>query len=228
MTWGKKTNKRLLAVTVSIALHALLLVGLIPSSGSTLANVSTTGEGESEAEGIRLDLVGIEDDGAAPARAFQAPAAQSSPMDTFMQMTDTTAPSSETPSNISNPAKSISEALGENPFEAQPGAAARTAAENHVNANNTSVKTPNDLWKAIAPCWNRIADKNTLPVVLEVSFSPMGNLAKPPTIRRNTSMPITDQMLRSESQAISALSQCGPYLMVFGQENVSVGFPKKS
>jgi hypothetical protein len=64
-------------------------------------------------------------------------------------------------------------------------------------------------------------------VTLEVSFSPMGNLAKPPVIRSDPSLKITDQALRSESQAISALAQCGPYLMVFGQENVSVGFPKK-
>jgi len=55
---------------------------------------------------------------------------------------------------------------------------------------------------------------------LEVSCSPMGNLAKPPVIRRNPSRRITDQMLRSESQAITALAQCGPYLMAFGQENV--------
>ena len=148
-------------------------------------------------------------------------------------MADTASPPSDWALKTSAPApQSISEALGENPFQPQSqspaqAAAAKTSTEAHVKVSDRSNATPNDLWKAIAPCWNRIADKNTLPVTLEVSFSPMGNLAKPPVIRRDPSKRITDQMLRSESQAITALAQCGPYLMAFGQENVSVGFPKR-
>jgi len=64
-------------------------------------------------------------------------------------------------------------------------------------------------------------------VTLEVSFSPLGNLAKPPVIKRNLQSHITDRMLRSESQAITALSQCGPYLNAFGQDNVVIQFPGK-
>lgn len=84
----------------------------------------------------------------------------------------------------------------------------------------------NDLWKAIEPCWRRVADKSTQSVTLQVSFSPLGNLAKPPTILRTPGTHIDDRLLRSENQAITALAQCGPYLMAYGQQDVKVVFPR--
>jgi len=225
-------HKKSVAVTASVVLHVLLFCALAISSASTLADKTLKGDGQAEVEGIELDLVGLHDSAEAMAQAYQSPAPQTPQMSGFMQMADIDSPPSDWAMKASTPApKPISEALGENPFQpqtqspAQPAAAAKTSTEAHVKVSDQSNPTPNDLWKAIAPCWNRIADKNTLPVTLEVSFSPMGNLAKPPVIRRAPSQRITDQMLRSESQAITALAQCGPYLMAFGQENVQVGFP---
>jgi len=60
---------------------------------------------------------------------------------------------------------------------------------------------------------------------LSVSFSPLGNLAKPPEIERPNGARLDDRRLKSESLAINALAQCGPYLMAFGQSDVSVQFP---
>jgi hypothetical protein len=143
---------------------------------------------------------------------------------------------------------SLAEALGEDLFKpkaspaaaphraASQSAAAQGAASQSVQANASAVsqvkvdgrtrQTPNDLWKAIEPCWRRLADQRSVPVTLELSFSPLGNLAKPPVIRRTQGQPLTDQLLRSESQAIAALTQCGPYLMALGQSGVDVTFPK--
>jgi hypothetical protein len=226
-------NKKGIAISVSVAMHALLFCALAISSNSQLADKSLKGDGEAEVEGIQLDLVGLHDSTEAMAQAYQPSAPQMPQMASLMQMADANTPPSEWSLKSSTPApKSLNEALGENPFQpqsqpqAQSAPAARNSNEAHVKVSDRSRPTPNDLWKAIAPCWNRVADKNTLPVTLEVSFSPMGNLAKPPVIRRDPSQRISDQMLRSESQAITALAQCGPYLMVFGQENVQVAFPK--
>ncbi len=225
-------HKKPIAVTVSVAMHVLLFCALAISSASKLADKTLKGDGLAEVEGIELDLVGLHDSAEAIAQAYQPPTPQTPQMSSFMQMSDTDSPPSDWDMKASTPApKPLSEALEENPFQpqSQPQSAppARSSTEAHVKVNDRANPTPNDLWKAIAPCWNRIADKNTLPVTLEVSFSPMGNLAKPPVIRRDASKRITDQMLRSESQAITALAQCGPYLMAFGQENVQVGFPRK-
>lgn len=226
-------HKRSIAITASLSMHVFLFCVLAISSASTLADKTLKGDGQAEVEGIELDLVGLHDSAEAMAQAYQPPAPQTPRMSSFMQMADTDSPPPDWAIKASMPvAKPLSEALGENPFQPQPQspaqtAAAKTSTEAHVKVSDRSNPTPNDLWKAIAPCWNRIADKNTLPVTLEVSFSPMGNLAKPPVIRRDQSKRITDQMLRSESQAITALAQCGPYLMIFGQENVQVAFPKK-
>lgn len=225
--------KKTIAVTASVVMHALLFCALAISSASTLAGKTVQGDGQSEVEGIEVDLLDLHDSAEAIAQAYQPSPPQMPQMSSFIQMADTNAHPSEWALKASSSSpKSISEAVGENPFQPQnttPGksAVAKNSTEAHIKISDRANPTPNDLWKAIAPCWNRIADKNTLPVTLEVSFSPMGNLAKPPVIRRDPSKQITDRALRSESQAITALAQCGPYLMVFGQDNVQVGFPRK-
>ena len=217
--------KRTLAIGVSLALHALLLTAFAISTTSNLANVTAKGDGEA-VEGVQIDLVGVHDN-SKPQPAVVVPP-ETRRMNDFMQMLATPTIVVDTAVAKPNPAKSITEALGENPFQAQTGAAAaRTSDEAHVKVNDKTNKTVNDLWKAIAPCWNRIADKSSLDVTLEVSFSPMGNLSKPPIIHRNPGVSLDDRVLRSESQAISALAQCGPYLMAYGQEHVQVSFPKK-
>lgn len=222
--------RRPLAIIVSLGLHALLISALTISSASQFADKTIDGDGQSEVEGIEIDLLGLHDSAEAMAQAYQPPVSpQTSPIDAFMQMTGPAPAITEASFQKSPSAQSITEALGENPFTPhdEPAGAPKSSTEAHVKTQNSDRQTPNDLWKAIAPCWNRIADKNSLPVTLEVSFSPMGNLSKPPVIKRDPTMQITDRMLRSESQAISALSQCGPYLMAFGQSGVQVRFPKR-
>ncbi|HTN41926.1 MAG TPA: hypothetical protein VLZ84_12285 [Asticcacaulis sp.] len=222
--------RRPLAIIASLGLHALLISALTISSASEFADKTVEGDGRSDVQGVEIDLLGLHDSAAAMAQAYEPPAQpQNSPLDAFMQMTDPAPTLTETSVEKSPAAQSITEALGENPFTPQdePAGAPKSSIEAHIKTQSSDHQTPNDLWKAIAPCWNRIADKNALPVTLEVSFSALGNLSKPPVIKREPFIEVTDRMLRSESQAISALSQCSPYLMAFGQTGVQVHFPGK-
>jgi hypothetical protein len=82
-----------------------------------------------------------------------------------------------------------------------------------------------DLWNAIAPCWYRIADSAAVPAILKISFDANGGLALPPEIERDPSVPITDQSLKAEAQALQALAECGSYPMAQGQQGVLVQFP---
>ncbi len=86
-------------------------------------------------------------------------------------------------------------------------------------------QTANELWKAIAPCWNRLANASTLPTRLELSFDDWGELAAPPEIERDPNAPITDQSLQSEALALQAVGQCGVYPMARGQHGIMVLFP---
>jgi hypothetical protein len=86
--------------------------------------------------------------------------------------------------------------------------------------------TGDDLWGAIAPCWNRVAGKDTLPVALKITFGANGGLSKPPEIVRAGDAAITPQSLRSEALALSALAQCGAYPMAAGRQDVEVQFPR--
>ena len=100
------------------------------------------------------------------------------------------------------------------------------AAAGGVGQGGETAGVANDLWGAIAPCWNRLADKTTLPVELSVSFAEDGKLSKPPVIERAGSAQINDQSLRSEALALQALAACGGYAMAKGQQDVRVNFPK--
>ncbi|WP_140986909.1 hypothetical protein [Asticcacaulis tiandongensis] len=157
--------------------------------------------------------------------SYTSPQSTDSPFMKFMPLVERTpASSSVKPLWTGQPTlMSASEALGEDMFA--PSAPASQGDPTGSTSEAQASQPPSDLWKAIEPCWKRLADKNTVPVTLKVTFSPLGNLAKPPEIEREPGAPLTDQLMRSENQAIMALSQCGPYLMAFGQANVRVRFP---
>ena len=226
---SRKSWKKPLAVAFSLGLHAILVVFLAVSSTSQLANLTVNGDGTSDVEGIQLDLVGVHDSEKARAEALKTPppSPDAQRINGFMQMTDHNAAPDDRALPQPGPPKSLAEAIGENPFQPQSAGAPapKRVDEAHTKVDKHSNKTANDLWKAIEPCWNRLADKSTLSVTLEVSFSPLGNLAKPPVIKRDATASLNETMMRSENQAITALSQCGPYLMAYGQDGVEIQFP---
>jgi hypothetical protein len=230
----KHNLRRTLAVSASVLLHLLLFTAFAISSSKT-AERDTKGEGQADVEGFQLDLVGVHHPSdAAPSQVqAQQPTPQQDAMQALQQMADQATPRDARPSDysLSKPQpKSLAQVFGADPFQPssppEASEAAKTQKASHVEVKNSNNATMNDLWKAIEPCWRRVADKSTQSVTLQVSFSPLGNLAKPPTILRAPGTHIDDRLLRSENQAITALAQCGPYLMAYGQQDVKVVFPR--
>ncbi|HWU49144.1 MAG TPA: hypothetical protein VN042_04660 [Asticcacaulis sp.] len=221
-------------MSASVLLHILLFTAFAISS-STTAERETKGDGQADVEGFQLDLVGVHhpSNPAASQIQTQEQAAQQSAMQAFQQMANQASPSDAKPSDYSlskSQPKSLAQVFGADPFQpsspADASEAAKTRKASHVEVKNSNSATMNDLWKAIEPCWRRVADRSTESVTLQVSFSPLGNLAKPPTILRAPGTHVDDRLLRSENQAITALAQCGPYLMAYGQQDVRVMFPR--
>jgi hypothetical protein len=94
-----------------------------------------------------------------------------------------------------------------------------------AGAHGQNGQTDTDLWNAIAPCWNKVIDRNTVPTTLTISFDGNGGIAAPPVIERDPAKPVTPQNLRSESLALQALAACGAYPMAKGKQNITVQFP---
>lgn len=214
-------HRRTVAIATSIALHAAIIAYLLMPASGALSALDLRQEGQSDKAGLNVEL--IEPVSPGPKLSHPAP----SPMQSFMDMTE---PPNDQGWKVAapKPAANLSDIFGKEVFAQSPKAAETTkqsASDNHISLNDREKTSVNDLWKAISPCWRRLADKSTLGVTLNVSFSPLGNLSKPPVILRDAGSRLTDQQLRSESLAINALAQCGPYLMAFGQSDVKVQFP---
>ncbi len=223
-------NRKPLAVGGSVGLHLLLVWLILQPSSNALSDLDKRAFGQLTQTGIDIDMY-------RPASVPPAPAAPPKPAQTqavnaFAAMSEPATATAAEPLAAPSPAKSLSDVFGKDAFAPSPSSPPRAETqhpsdqESHVKlANQANRTTPNDLWKAIEPCWRRVATKDTEGVTLSVSFSPLGNLAKPPVIMRPTNAQLDSRRLKSESLAIDALAQCGPYLMAFGQNDVSVQFP---
>jgi len=224
-----KYGQKALGLGLAIGLHLCLLYVFAISSSKGLPIEGLDGDEGDIMQGaeIAMDVSLVE---ATHSMIRQNTPDTSLTFEKFMKMSEAVPDEAREALSIAPPkALSLAQALGEEAFTPK-GAANATAqttdaATSMVDVKGRNRKTPNDLWKAIEPCWRRIVDNDTLPVTLEVTFSPLGNLAKPPVIKRDPAATLTDKVLRSESQAITALSQCGPYLMAYGQSGVNIGFP---
>lgn len=220
---GLRKHRRLLAVALSIGLHILFVLCLLPHGQR---GFSTGGQGgHFQGEGLSLDLTAV----ALPTK--QAMDIREPELDALSEL--------DTPERLDDlaalaDAQSLNEvvpdALGlSQPQPAQDATArpmlASATRQGGEGQGGTSSGTFDDLWAAIAPCWRRIADSETLPVNLTVSFAGNGMLAKPPEIMRKAEDASNARALRSESLAITALAECGVYQMAAGRENVSIHFP---
>lgn len=114
--------------------------------------------------------------------------------------------------------------LGDADTLQEHGGASGTQAD--FNGNSAyPAETMRALWKAIEPCWKRLADKNTAGVTMHVSFTQLGNpsLASPGAAAYDADL--KNNQSPAELLAADALAECGPYLMVYGQNNVQIAFP---
>jgi len=221
-------QRQVIAITGSILLHLCLLLLLLPAKLGLSATMGTiTGLGEVNGAGTAITLVDVSElvppiASQPEARLVPAEEASASPA---------TAESDEAlgeplkPAETSNASSEAKTAQSSRAVQSTSHALSASTSPATAGAFGHDGQSNLDLWNAIAPCWNRIADDSTLPATLRISFNAAGGLAAPPEIERDPNAPITDQNLRSEAQALQALAECGAYPMAKGQRNVQVQFP---
>ena len=218
-------HRKPVAVVVSVALHLLALVFLLPQAqvpGGFSGGAGGTDSGAGQ--GISLDLSALNE---ASKDALQVKA--QTPEDTAdLTPADQVQLAETTPQpQLSD----LSDAVTQPQTQPQPKSAEASAQEAAAAAggpgqDGTTAGDGDALWSAIAPCWRKMASADALPVQLSVTFAADGNLALPPDIVRDPDHPSDMTGMRSETQAIQALAACGAYAMAAGRQNVQIHFPK--
>ena len=219
-------HRRPIAVAVSIALHVLFILALLPHNPSGFSTGGRGGTYQEEGDGLNLDLTAVALPNALALQVREPDAESLAELDTPERLDDlATLVETESLSDVAPNSLSISQPEPPQDAASSP-AHASAARQGGEGQGGTSSGKFDDLCAAIAPCWRRVADTETLPVNLTVSFAGNGMLAKPPEIVRAAEDSSNAKALRSESLAITALAECGAYQMAAGRENVSIHFPK--
>lgn len=218
--------RRGISVIGSLVLHLGLLLLLLPAT-TGLASLGSTGVGNVEGAGTAVTLVDA-------AELILPKASQTEAETTVPEQTPETAATPDTAEAVEDKAEQTQTVNATTQAETTPttqiaysgsDVPSEDTAQAAAGAHGQNGKANTDLWNAIAPCWNRIAAKDTLSATLTISFTEDGGLSIPPVIDRDPDAPITDQSLQSEAKALAALAECGAYPMVKGQQNVKVVFP---
>ncbi len=225
-------HRKPLAVIGSVGPHVVLAWLFLMPASAPMAELDKPASGALIGEGIDVDLVPPAPDSAPPMPAPATQPPQTRALDAFTALSQPTPSATTAVLSAPSPTQSLSEVFGKDVFapsltepqHAQTQHSPVQTAQVKI-ANTADRPTPNNLWKAIEPCWRRLVTRDTRAVTLSVSFSPLGNLAKAPVVVRATAGRPDDWQLKSEALAVDALAQCGPYLMAFGQDDVSVQFP---
>ncbi|MBP2161636.1 MULTISPECIES: hypothetical protein [Asticcacaulis] len=216
-------HRRPIAIAVSLALHVLFAVALLPNTPSGFSTGGQGGAYQGEDEGLSLDLTAM----ALPeAQSLEIREPQPESVSELDALDDLTTLARTESFSAALPAMPAVEEMDAAETTAAKSALKSAAPEGGEGQGGTSSGALDDLWAAIAPCWRRIADTKTLPVNLTVTFAANGMLAKPPEIARKAEDASNPQALRSESLAITALAECGAYQMAAGRESVNIHFPK--
>ena len=214
-----RKHKKVLAVALSVGLHIVLVLLLLMRPPAGMAGGGYAGEGTAPGHGVAVDLV----DGAELSRMLlkvKSPAADN-PDEAITPLKLADADTALTLSPPQTTAPQFSDPSDTPPTLLTPQEAGQSGAP-----GDSGGTTGDDLWAAIAPCWNRLADGNTLPVTLEVSFGADGGIAAPPVIDADVAGQSDVQVQRSETIALQALAQCGAYAMAEGRQDVKVNFPR--
>lgn len=220
-------QRRFLAVVFSLLLHLGLLLLMLPSQKGFLS-IGTTGLGEVNGAGTAVtlvDVIKVEQPQTSHEQAQASSNELSKPTDAQVEPEADEADAEYGPDKVETqaPEKVAVSEPPTPPLENQvPSDSTASASAGAFGQNGESYT---DLWNAIAPCWNRIADNNTLPAALTISFDAGGGLSAPPVIERNPDADITDDSLHAEAKALQALSECGAYPMAKDLKNVTVQFP---
>ncbi len=200
-----------LAVALSLLLHVLFVLFLIPSQPSDFSGggngETTSGAGEGVAVTLyRLDKL--------PIQALQVKAQAPEDSEAISDLSLTT-DAAITPADLSTalPQMTLPEI-------------AQAASEGGEGQGGTTSGAGDELWAAIAPCWNRMADADATPVTLQITFSADGHFESAAHIIRAPGTVLSDPVLRASTKAIQALAACGSYPMAGGRKDVVINFPK--
>jgi len=222
--FGKLAQKhrKVVATTFSVGLHVLLILILMIQDPRGLSGGGYAGVGTAPGEGVAVTLVNGEAFGRMML-AVKVPAPDASED----QITPLEADRSTDMLLASTDTQIVPQVLGQHQIDSFPAQSdVEDGGQSGSPGNGGQGSTGDDLWGAIAPCWNRLADDKTLPVTLRVSFAPDGNLAAPPVIDADPSQQSDPNVQRSETIAMQALAQCGAYAMAEGKEDVKINFPR--
>lgn len=210
---------------MSLLLHLGFLLLILPQQKGLLS-IGTTGEGELEGAGTALTLV--------DAREIQSPQALRELLRTPLEKRSEPSTTQVEPEDTKTDAKAtdIETPVQEHPAANQTttppsGSPARVESTlpSSAGAFGQNGEAYTDLWNAIAPCWNRVANMKTLAATLIISFNADGGLSAPPVIERGADAAITGDSLNAEAKALQALSECGLYPMATSLKDVTVKFP---
>jgi len=226
--WRTSPEQRRFAVAIagSLLLHVVLILFLLPSD-TGLMSVGTTGVGSVDGAGTAVTLVEASELIPPEAAEAQSATAEKSILASEPVATESTSDAIAEAEAVDEP-KPVEEATKRTATKAiwsDSQASSDNAADASAGAHGQNGQANADLWNAIAPCWNRIADKDTRSATLTISFASDGGLAAPPLIERDPEAAITNQSLQSEAQALQALAACGAYPMAADQQSVTVVFP---
>ena len=227
VVWFDKASpnqRKAAAVSGSLLLHLGLLLLLLPTT-TGLSSIGTTGVGNVEGIGTTVTLVDASELIPPKASEAQSSVAQDVAASEPVSTAEATEPADKTQKvDAIKPKAEDRNRTKTEAVRSDSQAPSTSTADAAAGAHGQSGQSNTDLWNAIAPCWNRIADGKTLPATLKISFDTNGQLSIPPEIERDPDAEITDQNLRSEGQALQALAECGAYPMAEGQQGVVVQF----
>ena len=220
-------QRRVIAVAISLFLHLGILLLILPSQKGFLS-IGTTGLGDINGAGTAVTLVDASELTSPQAAQEQVEAPTEDQAKPVAPPSDAEVPDVEAPAETTKttePAKEQDATTEQQPVSSDSQVPSNSTTQASAGAFGQNGETYTDLWNAIAPCWNRIADVKTLPAKLTISFSPDGGLSAPPVIERDPDAEITDESLHAEAKALQALSECGAYPMAKSLQSVTVKFP---
>lgn len=214
------------AASLAVLLHVAFVLAVLATASGTLPRGASDPFGEGEA--ISVSLSGLE--GAAGGRPGADTRQQADEIDRTDQMaqrlraerSDLFASETE-PSRPRGGLSALFQPIGHISAPGLKGDGAQRAgrgedggqAADTTRASRAGAPSTDDgsrgLWGQVEPCWQRLKQRTTVPVTLDVVLNDKGGLAAPPRIVRPADGRPNEQRLVAEAQALAAIQACLPY-----------------
>ena len=224
----RRGRQHVIAVVAAIGVHALLLFGILASAPGVVSRGAS--DPYADGEGVEVMLSGREGAQASARQGETGEAEAQSQLDAMLNRLRN-APSDfyVQTSEPERPRGSLSElfdALGKDRAKGRKGDGADAAGANAAGGQDARTAATSrtggvsddassgDLWGQVEPCWSRLPQRSTVPVMLEVTLNDKGTLAGPPRIMRPAGAAPDEPRLVAEARALTAIAGCIPYKQV--------------